>query len=62
MELLIILPWNVIEAKVWSLNDVWALGVLIYELLVGIPPFNDNVSASVFKRILNRDILEWDFL
>ena len=62
MELLIILPWNVIEAKVWSLNDVWALGVLIYELLVGIPSFNDNVSASVFKRILNRDILEWDFL
>eukprot|EP01117_Protostelium_nocturnum_P007674 TRINITY_DN2755_c0_g1_i2.p1 TRINITY_DN2755_c0_g1~~TRINITY_DN2755_c0_g1_i2.p1 ORF type:complete len:1006 (+),score=271.24 TRINITY_DN2755_c0_g1_i2:746-3763(+) len=36
--------------------DWWALGVVLYEFLVGIPPFNDETPALVFEHILNRDI------
>eukprot|EP01105_Mastigella_eilhardi_P013559 TRINITY_DN308_c0_g1_i5.p1 TRINITY_DN308_c0_g1~~TRINITY_DN308_c0_g1_i5.p1 ORF type:complete len:1333 (+),score=319.09 TRINITY_DN308_c0_g1_i5:117-4001(+) len=39
--------------------DWWALGVMIYEFLTGVPPFNDETPELVFQRILNRDI-EWD--
>ena len=31
-------------------------------MIVGIPPFNDNTPIDIFKRIKNRDILEWNYL
>ncbi|SCV01234.1 LAMI_0G10176g1_1 [Lachancea mirantina] len=36
--------------------DVWALGVLAYELLVGYPPFEENSKELTYKRILKRDL------
>ncbi|KAL0583147.1 hypothetical protein ABG067_006914 [Albugo candida] len=39
-----------------SAVDYWALGVILYEMLVGFPPFNDNTVEAIFDNILRRDI------
>ena len=36
--------------------DWWALGVLLYEMLVGIDPFNANDPMDIYKRILSCDL------
>ncbi|ELR19976.1 protein kinase domain containing protein [Acanthamoeba castellanii str. Neff] len=38
--------------------DWWALGCVLYEFLVGIPPFCGSCVEEIFQRILSRDI-EW---
>ena len=38
--------------------DWWSFGVITYELLSGIPPFNAKDKVTVFENILNRNI-EW---
>jgi len=39
--------------------DWWALGVMTYEFLVGVPPFADEAAESIFQNILNREMFEW---
>ena len=34
-------------------SDWWALGILIYEMLVGYPPFYDKNPMGIYKKILN---------
>ncbi|TPX39165.1 hypothetical protein SeMB42_g06430 [Synchytrium endobioticum] len=41
-----------------SAVDWWALGICIFEWLVGIPPFSDASPEGIFRNILNHDI-EW---
>jgi serine/threonine protein kinase len=36
--------------------DWWALGVIVFEFLTGIPPFNDETEQNIFENILNRSI------
>ncbi|QPG74678.1 Serine/threonine-protein kinase ark1 [Brettanomyces nanus] len=51
------LPPEMVEAKSHNEKvDVWALGVLMYELLVGKPPFEDEHSSITYKRIAKVDL------
>ncbi|KAK2975849.1 hypothetical protein RJ640_022866, partial [Escallonia rubra] len=36
--------------------DWWSVGVILFELLVGIPPFNAEYPQQIFDNIMNRDI------
>jgi len=36
--------------------DWWALGIVLFELLVGFPPFNDESPTHIFQNILKKDI------
>ena len=52
--------------------DIWALGVIAFELLTGYPPFNDATKELVFQRIVDHNMLPvedvevsvaaWDFI
>ena len=37
--------------------DLWALGVIAFELFTGVPPFNDDTKELVFQHILDRGSL-----
>jgi aurora kinase, other len=37
--------------------DLWSLGILCYEFLVGVPPFEDHTShKATYKRIAKVDL------
>lgn len=36
--------------------DVWSLGVLMYEFLVGSPPFEADGNRATYRRISNVDL------
>ncbi|CAN8251890.1 unnamed protein product [Cochlearia groenlandica] len=36
--------------------DWWSVGVILFEILVGIPPFNAATPQQIFENIINRDI------
>jgi protein kinase X len=38
--------------------DWWALGILIFEMLVGMPPFFDDNPFAIYQKIL-KGIIEW---
>lgn len=38
--------------------DYWSLGVIMYEMLTGIPPFNDISVDKIFDNILHQR-MEW---
>jgi len=44
-------PEMVKSEKYCSTVDVWGLGVLLYEFLVGVPPFEDSDKAGTYKKI-----------
>ncbi|KAH3666282.1 hypothetical protein OGAPHI_004471 [Ogataea philodendri] len=51
------LPPEMVEAKTHDEKvDVWALGVLLYEFLVGRPPFEEQNSSTTYKRIAKVDL------
>ena len=44
-----------------SAIDFWSMGVMLFEFLTGIPPFNDDTTDLIFDNILNLRI-PWDQL
>eukprot|EP01117_Protostelium_nocturnum_P003478 TRINITY_DN1452_c0_g1_i3.p1 TRINITY_DN1452_c0_g1~~TRINITY_DN1452_c0_g1_i3.p1 ORF type:complete len:1067 (-),score=408.16 TRINITY_DN1452_c0_g1_i3:41-3241(-) len=36
--------------------DWWALGVILFEFITGVPPFNDETPEQIFQNILKKDI------
>ncbi|XP_035869433.1 uncharacterized protein LOC114510878 [Phyllostomus discolor] len=50
------LPPEMIEQKTYSEKvDLWCIGVLCYELLVGNPPFESTSYSETYRRILKVD-------
>jgi serine/threonine protein kinase len=46
------LPPEMVDQKDYSCAvDMWSLGILCYELLVGVTPFSDPNNIEVFKKI-----------
>ncbi|KAI3965471.1 hypothetical protein MKW92_042780 [Papaver armeniacum] len=41
--------------------DWWSVGVILFELLVGVPPFNAETPQQIFDNIMNRDI-PWPYV
>ena len=51
------LPPEMIEGKDHDSNvDLWSLGVLCYEFLVGKPPFEAKLAKETYKRITKVDL------
>ena len=47
------LPPEMVEGKTHSDKvDLWSLGVLCYEFLVGKPPFESEGHSETYKRIM----------
>lgn len=38
-----------------KMADWWTVGILLYELVVGAPPFNDRSQSRVMNDILTRE-------
>lgn len=48
------LPPEMVQHKVYDKNvDLWCLGVLAYEFLVGCPPFETETSEGTYERIVS---------
>lgn len=41
--------------------DWWSVGVMLFEFLVGIPPFNDNSKEQIFENI-KKHYIPWDII
>lgn len=51
------LPPEMIEGKMHDSNvDLWSLGILCYELLVGKPPFESAGHKETYRRITKVDL------
>ena len=48
-------PEQILGEKVDHRVDIWATGMILYELLTGQPPFGSGHSLSIVNSILNKD-------
>ncbi|EOB14469.1 cAMP-dependent protein kinase catalytic subunit [Nosema bombycis CQ1] len=43
-------------------SDFWSFGIIIYEMLVGDPPFFDNDTSSIYHKILKSELYFPDYI
>jgi len=48
-------PEQILGSKVDHRSDLWSLGMVMYEMLTGRPPFEQEIPAAVMYDILNRE-------
>ena len=47
---------EMVEGKIYNKSiDYWGLGVLMYEIAFGVPPFQEDDEESAFDKIINCD-------
>lgn len=39
--------------------DIWSLGIVLFEFLVGIPPLNASQTGEIFSKIVNFTHIDW---
>ena len=44
-------PELIKENKLSFKNDIWSLGIIFYQLLVGVCPFDSNITEEIYKEI-----------
>ena len=48
---------EILEQKGYGTSvDFWSLGILIYEMLTGVTPFDDDDPFEVFKNIRKNEV------
>lgn len=57
-----IAPEMLSNSKYGKSVDIWALGVLLFELLTGSPPFSGNTANEVYRKILFSNVHVPSFL
>ncbi|KAJ2824867.1 rim15, signal transduction response regulator, partial [Coemansia sp. 'formosensis'] len=57
-----IAPESILGLESGKSVDWWALGIICYEFLFGIPPFHDETPEKVFSNILSADLDFYDEL
>ncbi|KAJ1948495.1 rim15, signal transduction response regulator, partial [Linderina macrospora] len=55
-----IAPESILGLESGESVDWWALGVICYEFLFGVPPFHDETPEKVFQNILSADLDFYD--
>ena len=49
-------PWMLDDLPCSYFVDTWAFGVIIFDLLVGFPPFHERNHKATYRRIRNCDV------
>ena len=46
-----------VETRSLPASDLWALGCIIYQMHVGVVPFQDRSETGTFDKILGRELV-----